>query len=129
MLPILSTVLPIIGQALDKVFPNAEERAKAEAALQAELIAKEREFQKAAAEIVRQEAASENWLAASWRPLVMLTFTGLLVARWLGFTAPGLSEREVIALWNIVEVGLGGYVIGHTVEKIAPSIATALQRR
>jgi hypothetical protein len=82
----------------------------------------------AQADIVKTEAASEHWLAASWRPLVMLTFAGLIVARWFGWAAPDLSEAEYIKLWDIVEFGLGGYVVGRSAEKIVPGIAAALKR-
>ena len=58
----------------------------------------------------------------------MLVFVGLIVARWFGWAAPGLSEAEYLKLWSIVEFGLGGYVIGRSVEKIAPSIASAMKR-
>lgn len=78
--------------------------------------------------IVRAEAASEHWLAASWRPITMLTFAALIVARWLGYSAPGISEAEVIKLWDIVELGLGGYVVGRSVEKVVPAIAQAVKR-
>jgi hypothetical protein len=78
-------------------------------------------------EIIKTEAASEHWLAATWRPILMLTFGGLIVARWLGYAAPGLSEAEVIKLWDIVELGIGGYVVGRSAEKIVPSIATVLK--
>jgi hypothetical protein len=79
-------------------------------------------------EIIKTEAASSHWLAANWRPLTMITFTALIVARWFGWAAPNLSPEEYIKLWNIVEFGLGGYVIGRSVEKIAPSIAGALKK-
>lgn len=81
----------------------------------------------AQADIVKTEAASSHWLAANWRPLLMLTFGALIVARWFGWAAPNLSEAEYLKLWSIVEFGLGGYVVGRSVEKIAPSIAGALK--
>jgi hypothetical protein len=59
----------------------------------------------------------------------MLTFGGLIVARWLGWSAPGISDAEVLKLWDIVQLGLGGYVIGRSAEKIAPSIAKAIASR
>jgi hypothetical protein len=77
---------------------------------------------------VKAEAESENFLASSWRPLVMLTFTGLIVARWLGYSAPGITEAEVLKLWDIVQLGLGGYVIGRSVEKVAPQIVQAIKK-
>jgi len=83
----------------------------------------------AKAEIINTEAASTHWLAANWRPLTMLTFTALIVARWFGFAAPNLCAAEYIKLWDIVELGLGGYVVGRSVEKIVPAIADAMKAR
>ena len=67
-------------------------------------------------------------IAACWRPILMLTFGLLIVARWLGWSAPGISEAEALKLWNIVEIGLGGYVIGRSAEKTLPRIVEVLKR-
>jgi hypothetical protein len=83
----------------------------------------------AQADIVKTEAASTHWLAANWRPLLMLVFGGLIVARWFGWAAPNLSEAEYLKLWSIVEFGLGGYVVGRSVEKIAGPIADSIRSR
>ena len=83
----------------------------------------------AQAGIVNTEAASTHWLAANWRPVTMLTFTALIVARWFGFAAPNLSEVEYLKLWDIVQLGLGGYVVGRSVEKIVPAIADAMKAK
>ena len=48
--------------------------------------------------------------------------------RWLGWSAPGISEAEALKLWNIVEIGLGGYVIGRSAEKTLPRIVEVLKR-
>ena len=82
----------------------------------------------ASSSIVLAEANSEHWLAACWRPILMLTFGALIVARWFGFAAPDLSEAEYLKLWDIVELGLGGYVIGRSAEKIIPATAQALKK-
>jgi len=83
----------------------------------------------AQADIVKTEAASAHWLAANWRPLLMLVFGGLIVARWFGWAAPNLSEAEYLKLWGIVELGLGGYVIGRSFEKTIPTLADAVKKR
>jgi hypothetical protein len=93
-----------------------------------QLLEHQGEIEQAAAKIIQTEAASTHWLAANWRPLTMITFTALIVARWMGWVAPNLSEAEYLKLWSIIEFGLGGYVVGRSVEKIAPSIAGALKR-
>lgn len=68
--------------------------------------------------IIQSEAESEHILTASWRPIIMLVFAGLIVARFLGLSAEGVSESEYLALWNILELGIGGYVVGRSAEKI-----------
>lgn len=119
---ILPALAPILGDVIKRLFPDPTEAAKAEAELNRQLMARAGEIEQAAAGIVKTEAASAHWLAANWRPITMLTFVGLIVARWFGFSAPGLSEAEALALWDIVQIGLGGYVVGRTVEKVAPVV-------
>ena len=48
----------------------------------------------------------------------MLWFAGLVGAHWLGFTPENLSQDTVNHLLTIVQVGVGGYVIGRSGEKI-----------
>lgn len=125
---LIPSLVPILGKVVGNLFPDPAEKAKAEAEVMRQLLSAQAEIEKAASEIIRTEAASEHWLAANWRPLTMLTFVVLIVARWFGWAAPNLSESEYIKLWSIVEFGLGGYVVGRSVEKIAPSIAQALKK-
>jgi hypothetical protein len=124
----LTAALDIGGKLIERLFPDPTEKAKANLAL-LELAQKGQlaEFT-SRAEIVKTEAASTHWLAANWRPLTMLTFCGLIVARWFGWAAPNLSEAEYLQLWKIVEFGLGGYVVGRSAEKIAPAIAEAFKK-
>lgn len=132
----LAALLPILNGVISKVagnlFPDpADELRRQEMEKQFTLgVLKEAgAIELAAADIVKTEAASAHWLAANWRPVLMLTFGALIVARWFGWAAPNLSEAEYLALWNIVELGLGGYVIGRSAEKIAPMIAGALKSK
>lgn len=131
-LPLLG-LLPMLGdlagKAFDRLFPDKEQAEKAKAEFNAHLIANAHELEKSAAEIVRAEAASSHWLAANWRPITMLIFVGLIVARWFGFAAPNLTEAEYLKLWGIVEIGLGGYIVGRSAEKVLPAIADAIKRR
>lgn len=125
LIPVLA---PILGKVAANLFPDPAEQARAEAEMMRQLLARQSEIEQAAAEVVRAEAASEHWLAANWRPLLMLTFGALIVARWLGWAAPDLTESEYIKLWDIVELGIGGYVIGRSAEKILPQIAWTLKK-
>lgn len=68
--------------------------------------------------VIQAEATSEHFLTANWRPIVMLVFTGLIVARWFGLSAEGITEREYIEIWEILKLGIGGYVVGRSAEKV-----------
>lgn len=125
---LIPALAPIVGQIVGSLFPDPTEKAKAEAEAMRQLLAHQGEIEAAAAKIIQTEAASTHWLAANWRPLTMITFTALIVARWMGWVAPNLSEAEYLRLWSIIEFGLGGYVVGRSVEKVAPAIATAMKR-
>lgn len=126
LIPVLA---PILGKVVGNLFPDPEQQAKAQQEVMVQLMQHQSQIENAAATIIQTEAASQHWLAANWRPICMLTFLGLIVARWFGWAAPDLSEAEYIKLWSIVEFGLGGYVVGRSVEKIAPTVADAIKRR
>jgi hypothetical protein len=125
---LIPALAPILSRVASNLFPDPEAKAKAESEMALALLASQKELEAAAASIVKAEASSTNWLASSWRPVVMLTFAGLIVARWFGWAAPNLSEAEYLKLWSIVELGLGGYVIGRSAEKIIPGVAEALKK-
>lgn len=125
---LIPALAPVLGSIIKSKFPDPAEAARVEAELQAELWRNAHQLNAAAADIIKTEAQSQHGLAAIWRPVVMLTFCGLIVARWFGWAAPELSEAEYLKLWSIVEFGLGGYVVGRSVEKIAGPIAGALKR-
>ena len=64
-----------------------------------------------------------NWLQRSWRPLIMLGF-GFIVM-YSKFIAPafGLPNTELnVEFWDLLQLGIGGYVVGRSVEKIAHSV-------
>ena len=124
----LTAALNLGGQLIDRLWPDPEKRDQAKLALMEMAQKGELAELTGRAEIVKTEAASEHWLAANWRPLLMLTFGGLIVARWFGWAAPNLSEAEYLKLWSIVELGIGGYVIGRSAEKVFPTIAQALKK-
>ena len=125
---LIPAIAPILGKVVTNLFPDPEAKAKAEAEVMRELLNHQSQIENAAAKIIQTEAASQHWLAANWRPLTMIVFVALIVARWFGWAAPNLGEAEYLKLWSIVEFGPGGYVVGRSVEKIAPSIAEAIKK-
>lgn len=120
-------LLPFVGEVIDRVVPDKNEQARMKMEAFTALQQQDMQTWIAKADIVKAEAASSNWLTSSWRPITMLTFVGLIVARMLGYTAPGVNESEYLMLWELIKLGLGGYVIGRSVEKVTPGLVGALK--
>jgi hypothetical protein len=85
----------------------------------------EKENLKQRAAIVEAESKSEHWLTATWRPIVMLTFLSLVVLDQTGQLAFRLAPEA----WTLLQLGLGGYVVGRSVEKTVVPILSALKRK
>ena len=65
------------------------------------------------------EEARGNWLQRSWRPIVMLAFA-LVILSGMFMESTLLSDSS--RLWDLLEIGLGGYVIGRSGEKVTESL-------
>ena len=114
-----------INRLVDDIHTRDEEREtrRAELAkLQNEALALalslERERLAAQAGLVAAEAGGASWLQRNWRPITMLSFLGLVVADAFGLLAFRLADQA----WLLLQIGLGGYVVGRSVEKISPQI-------
>lgn len=118
--------LDLGGKLIDRLWPNPADRDAARLKLLELQQNGELAGLVASKEVVVAEANSESWLAKSWRPILMLTFGGLIVARWFGWAAPNLTQEEYLTLWEIVRLGLSGYVIGRSAEKIVPAVADVI---
>jgi len=115
-------VIGEIGKVIDNLFTNDEERIKAKNEVFKILKEKELELQKMQTEIIVAEAQG-NWLQRSWRPILMLAFGFIVI--YVKFIAP-LFDLRIPELenefWNLLQLGIGGYVIGRSAEKIAGNI-------
>ena len=110
--------IPVVGKIIDKVFPDADQASKAKTALTEMAINGELDELAQQAGIIKAEAQGEGWLQRNWRPIVMLTFTALVVCRWMGWASPSLSEALELKLLGIVQLGIGGYIASRGMEKV-----------
>lgn len=110
------------AELVDELHTSTEEKLKAkghlldvQAAAMQRVFDYETEMLSAKAKIVQTEAASQHWLTANWRPITMLTFLTLVVGDSLGWLPNDLRDETFLLL----EIGLGGYILGRSGEKIA----------
>jgi hypothetical protein len=146
--PILAA-LPIIGDifkgvfgTIDALHTSTEEKLTLQQqmfGLQVSLTEKFLDFQtrmvEAQAKVITAEATSDSWLAKNWRPLTMLTFVALVVFRWtgilqvLGFPPVTITEAIEKELWLIIQIGIGGYIGGRSVEKVAEVVGAVITKK
>jgi hypothetical protein len=123
-LPVLTAVLPVIGEVLRRLIPDAEEARRIEADLTRELLTHRRAALDAAQAVIVAEAQGASWLQRNWRPLLMLCFVAILAnnyivapyARALGADLPTLDLPD--GAWALLNIGVGGYIAGRSAEKI-----------
>lgn len=72
--------------------------------------------------IIQAEANGKSWIQRSWRPILMLTFGALIVADFMGLTAPNMSEAIKLSLYELMKIGIGGYIVGRSAEKTVPGL-------
>ena len=74
--------------------------------------------------VITAEAKGESWLQRNWRPLIMMEFGLIIFFNYIGFpilrmfhlSVPDLPTPQ--DLWDLMKLGLGGYVVGRSGEKI-----------
>ena len=116
-----SVIKDLLG-GLDKLFTSKEEKIKAESIIKEIILQKKLELQQMQTDIILAEAKG-NWLQRSWRPILMLSFGFIVIyvkflAPIFGFTIPILE----IEFWELLKIGIGGYVVGRSAEKISKNI-------
>lgn len=115
---LIGTIGGKVLDIVDDVVEDKDEANKLKFQIQKQLMESKTTELEAQAKIVLAEAQG-SWLQRNWRPLLMVTFAGLVVAHWFGFTAENIPESVQNSLLNIVMVGVGGYVAGRSAEKVA----------
>ena len=114
---LIGTIGGKVLDIVDDVVEDKDEANRLKFQIQRQLIETKSSELEAQAKIVLAEAQG-SWLQRNWRPLLMGIFAGLVVAHWFGFTASNIPESVQNSLLNIVMVGVGGYVMGRSAEKV-----------
>ena len=102
----------------EEKFVIKKEMAKLESDIQVRVLDYEKQMIQSKSSIISAEANGQSWLQRNWRPITMLTFLGLVVCDSFGL----LTFRLAPEAWTLLQIGMGGYVIGRSCEKVLPSI-------
>lgn len=129
---IIGPVATLFTKALDIVddmVPDKDLAAKLKSALQERILQiTHNEFTtliQSQTQIITAEAQGKSWLQRNWRPLLMAEFGVIILNNYI--LNPWLNAMFQINIileippdmWNLLKLGLSGYVIGRSAEKIA----------
>jgi hypothetical protein len=131
MIQMLGAVAPlakILFNTIEKSIPDKDLQEKLKAQLQTQLLQSNTQELTAAAKIIEAEAKA-GWFASSWRPLLMYVLIFILI--WNYVLGPGIlfffKASITITLpgdvWTLLQIGLGGYVVGRSAESVARTMA------
>lgn len=128
------SAIPIVGKIVDGLFSwvdqaveDKDEANRLKANLQQNWVSQnmgiiQRELD-AQARTVTAEINGKSWLQRNWRPLLMLSFTYIIVHNYVLVPIFGLPAAAIPPdMWQLLKIGVGGYVVGRSAEKIAPQI-------
>jgi hypothetical protein len=138
MLALLKIFAPLLGKIaagpvldiIEKLVPDADLKSRLKAEIAKSLSNRDIALIAARERAVLAELQSESWMTRSWRPALMFLLMAFLL--FFGLILPLMElhaggplpveprlDRIPEALWNLLALGVGGYVGGRTVEKIA----------
>ena len=135
MLPILQVVAPlakILFNTIDKAIPDKDLAAKLKADLQTQMLQSHTQELTAAARVIEAEAKA-GWFASSWRPLLMYVLIFILIWNYvlgpvlLFFFKASITIDLPGDVWTLLQIGLGGYVVGRSAESVARTMANKPQ--
>jgi hypothetical protein len=125
MLPFIGPLLGIGEKIIDKIWPDPEKAAAAKVQLMQMAAKGELDDMKVHMQAIVAEAKSEHTITATWRPITMLTFVFIIANNYILAPYINLFAHVDVTLalppqmWDLLKIGLGGYVVGRSVEKAA----------
>jgi len=124
MSALITALAPIVGDLVGKLVPDSSKNSDIEREIKLALLEHTDSLENIRGEIVLAEAKSTNWLTSSWRPLLMMVVIAIIACNFLLFPIIRIFYPEMITLelpselWSLLQIGVGGYVVGRSGEKM-----------
>jgi hypothetical protein len=117
-----------VGDIIDGLHTSNEEKLQAKQAMvmvqmdfHRQLLAADQAWAETQAEVITTEAQSQSVLARNWRPILMLVFTYIIAHNYVFGPLLGITTVPVPPpMWQLLQLGVGGYIVGRSAEKIIP---------
>ncbi len=112
--PVINGIFGIV----DKVVPDGDQAARIKGELQTLVLTGQLKEIEEAASVIRAEANGESWLQRNWRPMLMCLFGIIIANNYIVSPILGTLMMPLPPeMWDLLKIGIGGYVVGRSVEK------------
>jgi hypothetical protein len=117
----ITAIIASISGILNKIIPDADKRIEVQAEIERALIANQSAIYDAMKEVMAADSASESMLTRNARPIVVMwclvMITWVVVSPMFGLQTETIDAIKAVPgdLWNLVMVGIGGYILAKTV--------------
>jgi hypothetical protein len=121
---IITLLAPIVGDLVKKLIPDADKAKDIDKEVKLALLDHTDSLESIRGSIVLSETKSDSWLTATWRPLLMMVIVSIVAMNYLIFPLIGLMFGVELMidlpeeLWSLLQIGVGGYVVGRSGEKM-----------
>jgi len=123
----VSEAVTSVGQVIDNITTTDEEKLKAKTEITKVVADLSTGIAEAQKEVLVTEMKG-NWLQKSWRPVIMLAFGFVIIYEYFIAPVTGAPRAGLPGnFWDLMELGMGGYVIGRSAEKIVDSFSGKVQ--
>ena len=128
-----------LAKVLETYVADLDLRRKLAAELETQFLAHLSKSAELGSSVVLAEVNSEHWLTRSWRPMLMVILMGFLVLAGVVLPLAELVTGGPIrfeprwtilpdGFWDFLSIGMGGYIGGRSLEKVAGMVMPALKR-
>lgn len=130
-IPIIGDIIKKTGDVVDQAVPDKDLAAKLKQEIDKEIMKCDLTSLQEQSSVIKSEATGESWLQRNWRPLVMIMFAYIVFNNFI--LAPYIQcfyrQFPILPvpenLWDLLKLGIGGYIVGRSGEKITREIMKA----
>ena len=133
LIPIIGAIIDKVSSIIDQTVEDKDLANKIKAEIKLTLLTKEYDIiQKeieAKRDIIVAEATGQSWIQRNWRPITMLVFVYIIAHNFIISPLLSLDQLPIPPdMWDLLKLGMGGYIIGRSAEKIVPEVAKVIKK-
>lgn len=121
---LVASVGKLVSDTIGEFVEDPDERNRLQALIRTRVEERAQAALQGQIDIILAESRGESWLQRTWRPILMLVIVAVVANNYLiapyaqAIFGVGLNLGLPDRLWDLMTLGVGGYIAGRSGEKI-----------